>query len=532
MQGRSIRNAFVGAILVGSGLATFPAGGAGAVGPCSAASTRQLAGVQTAAFTSTLAANERVDANAATWTGNIPYPVYFKAGADACWDGGSIKGTFPVTTTWNTFHGNTAFGFGGANFTLNHPRIFNYGDGISVRDGSDNFIISDAYMSYIHDDCIQNDSLVSGFVNNSFLDGCYVGFSARRTDGTSFDGHSNTWAISNSLVRLQAMPTVYKGLAAGHGGFFKWDDNNPVSPKLNITNTIFRADQTTNHGDLVMPAGYDVSCSGNTMVWLGPGAFPGTLPPCFAVTTDRTVWDTAVGNWEMAHPGVVTGPRVSVGDASIVEGTAGARAMAFPLSLSEPPGPGKTVTVYWSTAPGTAGSADFAFKKGKAVFSGSQVFKTLLIAVKPNAIAESNKLMYVVAAGVDGGQNYRERGTGTIVDDDPGSTVRLVVSDATVVEGDSGVRSLVVPIVLTHPAPADVLINWSTVDGTAIAGSDYTRKSGTAKIRANARSVNVTIPLLSDTIAEGTETFSVQVNSAPGVTVLDGTGTVTIRDDD
>jgi hypothetical protein len=206
--------------------------------------------------------------------------------------------------------------------------------------------------------------------------------------------------------------------------------------------------------------------------------------------------------------------------------------MAFPLSISEPPAPGKTVTVYWSTAPGVAGSADFAVKKGKTVFSGSQVFKTLLIAVKPDATTESTEPMYLVVAGVDGGENHRERGTGTIVNDDPGSTVRLVVSDATVVEGDGGVRSLVVPIALTHSAPADVFINWSTVAGTAVAGGDYTQKTGTVKIAANARQVNVTIPLLSDTISEGTETFSVQVNSASGVTVLDGTGTVTIRDDD
>ncbi|MEP6625383.1 MAG: hypothetical protein ABJC79_13130, partial [Acidimicrobiia bacterium] len=293
----------------------------------------------------------RVDANTATWTGNIPYPVYFNSGADVCWDGGSIKGTFGVSTTWNTFHGNTAFGFGGANFTLRHPRIFNYGDGISVREGtSSNFLISDAYLSYIHDDCVQNDSLVSGTVTNSFLDGCYVAFSARRSDGTNFDGHLNTWTISNSLVRLQAMPTTYKGPAAGHGGFFKWDESATLSPKLNITNTIFRADQTTNHGNLVMPTNYDVNCSGNTMVWLGPGAFPGTLPSCFTVTTNRAVWDAAARAWDIAHPGVITGPEVSVGDASLVEGSAGARAMAFPISISAPPAPGKPVTVYWSTA--------------------------------------------------------------------------------------------------------------------------------------------------------------------------------------
>ena len=504
----------------------------GAVGPCSSTATRTLAGAQTAAFTTTLSPNERVDATTATWTGITPYPVYFDSGADSCWNGGSVKGTFGVSTTWNVFHGNAGMGVIGPGVTIDHLRVFNYGDGIRIRDNGDNFLIKDAYLSYIHDDCVQNDKLLTGTVTDSYLDGCYVAFSARRTSGTTFDGSLNTWTISDSLVRLGAMPTVYSGDAAGHGGFFKWDDNDPVSPKLNISNTIFRADQDTNHQDLNLPNGYDVTCSNNTMVWLGAGAFPGSLPACFTVTTDRSVWDTAAQNWDLAHPGVITGPEVSVGDASVVEGNAGARSLQFPISLSSAPGIGKTVTVYWSTARGTAGPSDFAFRYGKVIFSGNQVFKTLAVGIKPDTSDEPNELMYLVAAGVDGGEHHRERGTGTIVDDDPGSGVRLAVSDALVVEGDSGTRSLLVPIALTNPATVDVLISWSTQAGSATPGSDYTNRSGTAKIAANARQVNVWIPLLADALAEGTESFQIVVSAAPNAIILDGTGVVTIRDDD
>ncbi len=526
---------FISAIALGvGGLALMPADPVAAVGPCAPTATRTLSGVQTSAFITALAPNERVDANTASWTGTVPYPVYFSSGGDSCWDGGSIKGTFPVTTTWNVFHGNTAFGFRSPNFTLDHPRVFNYGDGIAVGDFAENFLIKDAYLSYVHDDCVQNDDLFNGTVTDSFLDGCYVAFSARRSSGTTFDGSLNTWTINNSLVRLQAMPTVYKGSAAGHGGFFKWDEDLPTSPKLNISNSIFRADQDTNHGTLVMPTGYDVTCSNNVMVWLGPGAFPGTLPACFRVTADRSEWDAAARAWDIAHPGVITGPEVSVGDASIIEGNAGARSLQFPLSLSAPPDPGKTVTVYWSTAPGVAGTADFAVKKGKIVFSGSQVFKMLSVGIKPDTIPEANELMYLAVAGVDGGENHRERGTGTIVNDDLSTGVNLTVSDATVVEGDSGLRSLLVPIALTNPATTDVIISWSTQNGTATSGigGDYTAKSGTVKIPANGRQVNVSIPLLSDAISEGTENFSIVINSASSATVIDGIGVVTIRDDD
>lgn len=515
-----------------------PTTSAGASGQCSASPTQVLTGPQAGSFSSPLAANERVDANTASWTGTTSYPVYFDSGDDSCWDGGSVNGTFSVGTTWNTFHGNTGIGFGGARFTLDHPRVFNYGDGISVKTGSDDFLIKNAYLSYIHDDCVQNDDLLAGTIDSSYLDGCYVGFSARRSAGETFDGHLRTWNITNSLVRLQAMPTVYSGSAAGHGGFFKWDDSAPTSPMLHLVNTVFRADQDTNHQSLNLPTGYPVTCSGNIVVWLGSGAFPGRASwlaacPDTTFTTDRSVWDFVSGAWKAAHAGVVTGPDVSIGDASILEGTSGSRTFRFPLTLSTPPGTGKTVSVYWSTTPGTAGTSDFTPTKGKAVFTANQVLKMVNVNVKQDGDPESDQAMALVVAGIDGGMNHRERGVGTIVDDDWPGTAGLVVSDSSLVEGDLGTRSLIVPIALSAPATADVLINWSTVGtGSATAGVDYTARSGTVKIAALKRVAYVTIPVLPDTATEGPETFQVVVNSASSGTIVDGTGVVTILNDD
>lgn len=509
-----------------------------AAATCAPVATRDLTGPQSA-FTSTLAAGERVNAETATWAPSttVPYPIYFDSTADSCWDGGRVTGTFPVTTPWRVYHDTAGMGVSGSNVRIDHPRIFNVGDGIRIRDRADGWTVRNAYLSYVHDDCIENDRLVSGTIDGSFLDGCYVGVSTRRSDGTTYDGHLNTVTLSNSLVRLQAMPTVYSGTAAGSGGFFKWDTSAArTSPKLAITNTVFRADQDTNHQDLSLPAGYAVTCANNVMVWLGTGPFPGSLPNCFTVTTDRAVWDAAVAGWKGAHPGVISGPEVSVGDASIVEGSSGSRSLRFPVTLSQPPGANSTVSVYWSTAPGrgvtgaTAGT-DFTTAKGKLTFTGSQVVKYVSVAAKPDATDEPNEQLALVLAGVDGGEAHRDRATGTIVDDDPG-TGGLVVSDATVVEGDAGARSLVVPISVSAPVGTPVLVHWSTVNGSAVAGADFTARSGTVKLGASARMVTVSIPLAVDTVAEPTETFQVVVDSAPGVLVLDGAGVVTVVDDD
>jgi hypothetical protein len=39
------------------------------------------------------------------------------------------------------------------------------------------------------------------------------------------------------------------------------------------------------------------------MVWTGAGPFPQTLPSCFKITTDASVWTNAVNTWKSNHPG-------------------------------------------------------------------------------------------------------------------------------------------------------------------------------------------------------------------------------------
>ena len=60
--------------------------------------------------------------------------------------------------------------FTNANFTINGLRVHNIGDGIRVRAGADNFRITGVHLSFIHDDCIENDQLYTGVVEDSLLD--------------------------------------------------------------------------------------------------------------------------------------------------------------------------------------------------------------------------------------------------------------------------------------------------------------------------------------------------------------------------
>ena len=269
-----------------------------------------LTGRQTPYHEETLAAATRIDARGATWLAQGQTPVKV-GGNGACWSGGRIEGTFSNTTSYADMHDTYGLLVYGPNMVIENVRIHNYGDGVSFDVPEDsNWTIRSSHFSYLRDDCIENDFLNSGLVEDSFYDGCYDGYSARTYGHRQHqDGSANLVTIRNTLMRLQPMPTVYIGPAPGHARFFKLDRAG-ISPRMALHNNIFRVDQLPSHGRpkdgmfFIPPSWKLESCSNNIIVWLVPGEFPETLPSCYTLTRDKSVWDKAAARWLAAHPQV------------------------------------------------------------------------------------------------------------------------------------------------------------------------------------------------------------------------------------
>jgi PKD repeat protein len=272
----------------------------------SQAPVKLLAGVQTKRYKTSVTTHLAVDARTASWTQVDAWPISITGTGSVCWDGGSVVGTYASSTSWDTFHHTGAFSIANPSSIIDDFRAFNYGDGFNLRSGATDWRIQGAHVTFMHDDCVQNDYLYAGVISDSLFDGCYVGLSANPgSSDTTSNGSNRTVTIQGTLLRLEPMPTVYKGTAPGHGGFFKWDDT-LRAPKLSLHDNIFRVDQPPNHGTLGLPPGYDVSCSGNTIVWLGTGAFPGAASwlakcPDTRIVTTTSTWDDAVGIWTALH---------------------------------------------------------------------------------------------------------------------------------------------------------------------------------------------------------------------------------------
>ncbi|MGH2757751.1 MAG: Calx-beta domain-containing protein, partial [Actinomycetota bacterium] len=84
------------------------------------------------------------------------------------------------------------------------------------------------------------------------------------------------------------------------------------------------------------------------------------------------------------------------------------------------------------------------------------------------------------------------------------------------------------------PVLSDSTVDYTTSDGSASAGSDYTAQSGTLIFSTGSITRTITVPLTDDPNIEGDETFTVTLSNATGDFTLDSpsTATVTIQDND
>jgi hypothetical protein len=265
-----------------------------------------------------------VDARAATWSADTLYPVVIRpfegeARDDLCLVGGTITRPFPhESTPWSVWHDTAGVIVEGRNFELIDTVFDNVGDGVRFAGSATNWRMEGVRMNRVHDDCVENDGMNGGQIDDSFFDGCYVFYSARGDRVGSTGENDDTVTITDSLVRMEPMPFLYDGRPGpGHGPIFKLSSSALTgrSPRLAIHDTVFRVDQPAAHGELgVVSFNHDddpdtpgvpyldpSDCSGNTIVWLGEGAYPAELPDCFEITTDPRVWERAVLDWETSH---------------------------------------------------------------------------------------------------------------------------------------------------------------------------------------------------------------------------------------
>jgi chitinase len=229
--------------------------------------------------------------------------------------------------------------------------------------------------------------------------------------------------------------------------------------------------------------------------------------------------------------GVLVGdlPAISVADATVVEGNAGTRTLAFVVTLSA--ASATPVTVTYATANGTAlAGADYAALGGSLTFAAGETRKVVRVTVNGDTAVEADETLRLVLSGAAGATLLDGEAIGTVRDDD--TPPRLTVGDIQVTEGDAGTAAAVFTVRLSKAWNQAVTVAYATQAGTALAGSDFLGTSGSLSFAAGETVKTVSVAIVGDRVQEASESFTLRLSGANGASIADGIGVATIRDND
>ena len=108
--------------------------------------------------------------------------------------------------------------------------------------------------------------------------------------------------------------------------------------------------------------------------------------------------------------------------------------------------------------------------------------------------------------------------------------VAVSVADARAEEGTD--ETIDFAVTLSRAASGTVAVAYTTADGTATAGEDYTARKGELSFASGETEKTVRVPVLDDAIDEGEETFTLRLTNASGARIADGEATGTIENSD
>lgn len=217
-------------------------------------------------------------------------------------------------------------------------------------------------------------------------------------------------------------------------------------------------------------------------------------------------------------------PRLSVSDSSVVEGGFA----VFTVTLSKPSL--EAVTVGFQAGSGSAAiGQDLDPRQGLLTFAPGETSKQIRVATTDDTLRESSESFILALSNATGAEIERGVGTGTIIDND---WPRISIADASVLETNSHQTAIRFQVTLSAPQAEAVKVHFHTADGTAIAGSDYTARSGTLWFAAGETSKHITIAALGDRVVEADETFFLRLSSPRNAVIEDGEAVGTIRNND
>jgi hypothetical protein len=192
-------------------------------------------------------------------------------------------------------------------------------------------------------------------------------------------------------------------------------------------------------------------------------------------------------------------------------------------------GPGGAVRVNYATASGSAAAgADFVSLSGQLTFAEGETLSSFTVPLLNDSISEGPESFTVSLFGDSAGAVLGEISTHTITIEDDDRLVTFQSAASTVTEG----KANAVVVVECSPGTNAVAIRYTLTSGGALENSDFVFNSGSVRFGPGVTERKITIPILTDNLQEGPETFTVSLYDPSSSAALGGITlhTVTILD--
>lgn len=208
----------------------------------------------------------------------------------------------------------------------------------------------------------------------------------------------------------------------------------------------------------------------------------------------------------------------------------------FTVSLNK--SSSQTVKVNYATANGTAtAGSDYTAAAGTLTFSPGQTVKTVVVTIKDNSNPPED-IVETFFLNLSAPQNailLRTQATGQIVEfmgTITSPTISISPAAQSVVEGNSGTKSVSFTVSLNAPSTFTVKVSYATANAGATAGSDYNAASGLLTFLPGQTSKSISVLVKGDTAVEPNEVFNVNLTSPVNGTIGTGSAKVTITNND
>lgn len=228
-------------------------------------------------------------------------------------------------------------------------------------------------------------------------------------------------------------------------------------------------------------------------------------------------------------------PAVGATGGSVQEGNDGPTHLIFNVSLSHAASTPVSVDYHTNDVSATAGS-DYTATSGTLTFAAGETSRTVAVPVHGDLEVEPDEeftlnLSAPTGATLDGA---RSEARGTIVNDDspPPPQRSLVIDDVSKKEGHKGTSVFRFTVTMNEPSNEPVQVSYTTADGTATGGSDFSAASGSLTLHPGSTTGSIDVTVFGDKVIEPDEIFYVYLEAVTGATAADDTGAGTILNDD